>query len=76
MDHCYPKTFLEALTDSIQYVEKCRTDSYVKKEDVLDSMENRLCFMLRKMVAAPTSTSFSFFLAPIDGEEGNDHDLP
>ena len=62
MDPSYPKTFLDSIMDTIQFIEKCREDEHIKKEDVLDSMENRLSFMLRKMVACPTSTSFSMFL--------------
>jgi len=61
MDQPYPKTFLDAIMETIQYVERCRHDDAIKKGDVLDSMENRLSFMLRKMVAHPTSTSFSIF---------------
>ncbi len=61
MDPSYPKTFLEAIMETMQYVERCRDNDGIKKNDVLDSMENRLSFMLRKMVAQPTSTSFCVF---------------
>jgi len=61
MDQAYPKTFLEAIMETIQYVERCRENDAIQKKDVLDSMENRLSFMLRKMVAHPTSTSFCVF---------------
>jgi hypothetical protein len=61
MDQPYPKTFLDAIMESIQFIERCRDNDSFTKRDVLESMENRLSFMLRKMVACPTSTSFSVF---------------
>jgi hypothetical protein len=57
----YPKTFFDALRDGIEYVEDCRRNDSVSKTDALDGMENRLSFMLTKVLATPTATSYSVF---------------
>lgn len=59
----YPKTFFDALRDGVDFVEECRRSDAVSKEDALDGMERRLSFMLTKMLAAPTATSYSVFRA-------------
>ncbi len=57
----YPKTFFESLRDSMEYLEDSRRNDAMSKEDVLDGMEKRLCFMLSKMLATPSATSYSVF---------------
>ena len=57
----YPRTYFDALREAIQYVEDVRLDDDVSKVDALDKMSARLCFLLQKMLAAPTSTGFSVF---------------
>ena len=59
-----PPTFLGMLLDCTQYVDKCRHDPTCSKEDVLDSMENRLSLLVGKMAAYPTSASFQVLLDP------------
>jgi hypothetical protein len=61
MDIQYPKTFFDALQESIQFVEESRLNEGMSKADVLDSVEKRLSFLMAKLLAAPTSTSFSVF---------------
>jgi hypothetical protein len=59
-----PPTFLGMLLDCTQYVDRCRHDPTCSKEDVLDSMENRLSLLVGKMAAYPTSASFQVLLDP------------
>lgn len=59
-----PPTFMGMLLDCAQYVEKCRHDPTCSKEDVLDSMENRLSLLVGKMACHPTSCSFQILLDP------------
>jgi hypothetical protein len=61
MDVQYPKTFFDALQESIKYVEESRLNEATSKTDVLDSIENRLSFIMAKLLGAPTSTSFCMF---------------
>lgn len=61
MDVCYPKTFFESLCDSMQYTESARHNEAMSKEDALDGVEMRLSFLLSKLLATPTATSYSIF---------------
>ena len=56
-----PKTLLHILTDSLRAIEEYRRDPAVTKEDVLDSLESRLCIAMSKMISTPTATSYSMF---------------
>ena len=57
----YPKNFFDALCETMRFIEEARLDEQMSKVDALDSMENRVSFLLTKLVAAPTATSFSMF---------------
>jgi hypothetical protein len=59
-----PKTFLEMLVECAQFIERARHDVTSTKEDVLDSMENRLSMLVGKMVSHPASTVFHVPLPP------------
>ena len=61
MDVQYPKTFFDALQESIKFVEDSRANDAMSKTDVLDSVEKRLSFIMAKLLGAPTSTSFCMF---------------
>jgi hypothetical protein len=61
MDTLYPKTFFDALCEATTYVESARNDDAITKADALDGVEMRLSFMLKKVLAAPTATSYSVF---------------
>ena len=61
MDVQYPKTFFDALQESIVFVEESRSNDLTSKADVLDSIEKRLSFLMTKLLANPTSTSFCMF---------------
>jgi hypothetical protein len=64
MADVYPRTYFDALREAIQFVAEARGDESVTKDAVLDSLNARLCFLLQKLLAAPTSTGFSVFRAP------------
>ena len=55
------KTFLEMLLEFSGTLEKYRKDTSVSKEDVADMAEDRLSMIIGKLVAVPTTTSFSLF---------------
>lgn len=56
-----PKNFFEGLRSCVAYIERCRTDEGMTKEDILVGMEERVSEMLTKMLAAPTATSYCVF---------------
>ena len=53
-----PPTFLGMLVECAQFIERARHDPTSSKEDVLDSLENRLSLLVGKMAAHPVSTAF------------------
>jgi len=57
----YPRNYFDALCEALRFVDEARADEGRTKADVLDSVENRLSFLLTKLLAAPTSTSFCVF---------------
>lgn len=59
-----PKTFMETLLECSEFIDKSRLDPHSTKEDVLDSMETRLSFLIGKMVASPTCMPFRIFPDP------------
>lgn len=56
-----PANFKDSLCDCVAYIERCRKDPGMTKEDVLIGMEERVSVMMRKMLAAPTATSYCVF---------------
>jgi hypothetical protein len=60
-DPSYGPTFLDMLKSCLEATESFRVQGDVTKDDVLDSMENRVSLMMRKMVATPTTTSYCIF---------------
>ena len=61
MDASYPKNFFDALREATEYVESARHNDGMSKCDALDGVEMRLSFLLEKVLAAPTATSYSVF---------------
>ena len=61
LDILYPRNFFDAVRLCLEYVEECRHDEGVSKNDALDGVESRLSFMMSKVLAAPTATSYSVF---------------
>ena len=59
----YPRNYFEALCETMEFLRAARADESLGKDDVLDSMENRVSFLLTKLLATPTTTSFSLFHA-------------
>ena len=53
-----PPTFMGMLVECAQFIEKARHDPTSSKEDVLDSMENRLSLLVGKMASHPTCSAF------------------
>ncbi len=43
------------------YLDTCRRDQGMSKEDVIDGIEERVSVMLGKALSAPTATSFCVF---------------
>ena len=60
------QTLIEVLVETSNMLEKYRDDKSVSKDDVLDSMEERLSVIIGKLVALPTSTSFALFRTNAD----------
>ena len=56
--YCTPITFLDLLLEHAKYIEQQRHDPTSTKDDVLDSMERRVSFLIGKMVAHPVCSSF------------------
>jgi len=63
LDILYPRNFFDALRLGLEYTEECRHNEGRTKEEVLDGVEARLSFMMSKLLAAPTATSYSVFRA-------------
>lgn len=61
-----PPTFMRSLIECSQFIERARHDSGSTKEDVLDSMENRLSLLIGKMASHPTCCAFSIDLPDSD----------
>jgi hypothetical protein len=61
-----PKTFMEALLECSAFIDKMRKDPAYTKEDVLDSMETRLSFLVGKMATSPTCMPFKIFPDPAE----------
>jgi hypothetical protein len=53
-----PPTFMGMLVECSQFIERSRHDPTSTKEDVLDSLENRLSLLVGKMAGHPISTTF------------------
>lgn len=57
----YPPNFLQALLETSNYLESCRSNDGISKEELIHSMENRISLLIGKAVSAPTGASFSIF---------------
>ena len=56
----YPPNFLQALLEASNFLESCK-ESDISKEELINSMENRLSLLIGKSVSAPTGGSFAIF---------------
>jgi len=56
-----PRNFFESLRSCVAYIERCRADPEMSKEDVLIGMEERVSVMMSKALSEPTATSFCVF---------------
>jgi hypothetical protein len=56
-----PKNLLNVIEDALLAVEAFRVDPSQTKDEVLNSLENRLRIILSKMLATPTCTSYCMF---------------
>lgn len=56
-----PPTFLEILIETNEMLEKLKSDPLATKENVIESVEQRLSLIIGKLVAVPTHTSFALF---------------
>ena len=61
----YPDTYFDKIRDGMEYLDQAAADEAVTKERVIKEVQARLAFLLRKLLAAPTSTGFSVFRDPV-----------
>ncbi len=61
-----PKTFMESMLECSEFIDKVRKDPAFSKDDVLDSMEARISFLIGKMAASPTCMPFKIFPDPTE----------
>lgn len=54
-------TLLDVITETLDTIEQYKRDPEATPETILDSMEMRVCRMLKKMIATPMSTSYCIF---------------
>ena len=52
------QSFLSLLLEAGHYLDQCRENAQVSKDDVLDSMEHRLSVLTGKLVASPASAAY------------------
>jgi hypothetical protein len=57
----YPPNFLSALLEFSNFIDNCKRDEGMTKEELIKSTELRLSNLIGKSVAAPTGGSFSIF---------------
>ena len=57
----YPPTFLDALLEATNFLNRASRDESMTKADICASMETRLSLLVGKMVTAPTGASFAVF---------------
>jgi hypothetical protein len=57
-----PPTFMQMLLECSRFVDSARHDRTSSKEDVLDSIENRLSLLIGKLASQPTSATFTVHL--------------
>jgi hypothetical protein len=68
----YPKTFFDSLRSCVSYIQTCRADPGMSKDDVLDGIEERVSVMMGKALSLPTASSFCVFR--LEEEQGNSPD--
>lgn len=52
---------MEVLIEATELLEKYRDDKSVSRDDILDSMEDKLSLLMGKLIAVPTCTSMLLF---------------
>ena len=57
----YPPNFLQALLEFSNFIDACKSNESVTKEELIKSAEMRLSNLIGKTVSAPTGGSFSVF---------------
>jgi hypothetical protein len=57
----YPPNFLQALLEFSNFIDACKTNESVTKEELIKSAEMRVSHLIGKTVAAPTGGAFSVF---------------
>lgn len=56
-----PRNFFESLRGCVAYLERCKADPGMSKDDVIDGIEERVSVMMGKVLSEPTATSFCVF---------------
>lgn len=57
---------MDSMLECSAFIDKARKDPSYTKEDVLDSMETRLSFLIGKMAVSPTCMPFKIFPDPME----------
>ncbi len=55
------------IAECITYLEECKSDSEMTKEDLCDAIRERMCVFMSKVVSYPVMTNFA--LPVIDSHE-------
>jgi len=66
------KTLVDIVAEATEFLDASRSDDGVSKEDLCDSMRNRLSVIVSKLVSYPVCTNFSIPV-PGHGRQANDN---
>lgn len=67
------KTLVEIVSDTVEYLDRSSMNEDVTKQDVVESVRNRLSVIMSKLVSYPVCTNFAVPLAPTN-MSSNDND--
>lgn len=73
--HITMSNLLEIVVDSVAYLDSACENEDMTKSDVCDSMRNRMCVIMSKLVAYPVCTNFSFPVGCSSDEKADNESL-
>ena len=56
-----PQTLLDVIVETLETIERFKVSRDVTPNAILEAMERRICIMLKKMIATPSSTSYCIY---------------
>lgn len=59
-------SLMQELMEAAELLEKYSTDPSVSKADVVESMQDRVCTLMGKIIAMPTCTSMALYKTNVD----------